>query len=286
MKSYKIKFQNEKPVLIFNSYIYEDKEFSFSEPSIYPDTIPDYFKEEDWVYLDEDKNVHFIDTRPMEICRNVMHGIMYDANGEIRHIKDLTNAEISNFMKFRVREEALKEKPKLLSGEEEKEYIAYREYLSKLKDKQMPMRKINSYLISNYSGNKILEPFNQFYVEESDDRFDKSEEPAKSFIRYVNMPEYFEFGDWVYINKDGEVNHLDTRPVEKYGYTLTDIKRLNIVENFNFIKGLGEQKEKFIEADANIRTYLLKPIVLSGEAEKKYLASKGRVIDAHMWIKD
>ena len=84
MKSYLIQYRNGEPTLKFNGYIYEEKEDNFYEPTLVLGKLPEHFREDDMVYIDEYDNVHFIDSRPIDEYEAKIKSIIYDKHGRMR----------------------------------------------------------------------------------------------------------------------------------------------------------------------------------------------------------
>lgn len=127
MKSYLIQYRNGEPTLKFNGYIYEEKEDNFYEPTLVLGKLPEHFREDDMVYIDEYENVHFIDSRPIDEYEAKIKSIIYDKNGKIRKMSEFSDQELKDFLKYKMCLDAYFLEPILLKGKEEEEFIAYKE---------------------------------------------------------------------------------------------------------------------------------------------------------------
>lgn len=135
MKSYLVQFRNGKPSLKFNGYINEDKEDDWSEPTLYPDELPDYMDDGDMVYFDKKGNLHLIDSRPVEEYEKTIKECMLHEPGEEKEAiaKKRLKMEMCYMMLY-----DYMEKPTLLKGKKEKEYIKWK--------KEKKQRELEEYL--------------------------------------------------------------------------------------------------------------------------------------------
>ena len=120
MVLYKVK-KGTKNILKFYGYIHEEKKSNLSDPSIVIKEFPDYFYDEDLIYLDENKEMHFVDLRPIfELNQNIADLISKNES------RILTRENQSKYFYYSLAKQEYMENPHLLSGEEEKKYIAWK----------------------------------------------------------------------------------------------------------------------------------------------------------------